>query len=84
MEAYNGVFGQAISWGDDDNNYGGIADGGNGLDFQVLVNVVGGLVGPQVATITLSGDGYSTTFNPGDAIATFTINPKPSALNSFK
>lgn len=78
MEAYNGVFGQAISWGDDDNNYGGIADGGNGLDFQVLVNVVGGLVGPQVATITLSGDGYSTTFNPGDAIATFTINPKPS------
>lgn len=66
-EAYNGVNGQTISWGDDDNNYGGIESLGNAggvtsYTFDVTVNV-GAITGTQNVAYHVSGDGWGA--NPG-------------------
>lgn len=56
-EALNGVFGQTITWGDNDNNYGGIEPGTH--TFQVQVTAGAGVTGPQTLTFELSSDEYS-------------------------
>jgi hypothetical protein len=70
-EAYNGVFGQVISWGDDDNNYGGISTPAT-VVFTVNVTVAPGVTGVKTGTFHLSGDGFGP--NPGDLNGTFTLS----------
>ena len=51
-EAYNGVSGQDISWGNDDNNYGGIVPG-MPYPFVISVAIDSGLAGLQIFTAIL-------------------------------
>ncbi|HKK61585.1 MAG TPA: FG-GAP-like repeat-containing protein [Bacteroidales bacterium] len=55
-EYLNGVNGHVISWGDDDNYFGGIILGTH--LFHVEVIVANGLKGVQLASFHLSGDEY--------------------------
>ncbi len=73
-EALNPVAGQVISWGNDDNNWGGIITGGATYNFTVNVTIAGGVTGNQTATFDASGDGYGSA--PGDLMGgTTTIYP---------
>ncbi|GAB4300704.1 MAG: hypothetical protein Kow0068_23880 [Marinilabiliales bacterium] len=67
-ETLNGVSGQVISWGDNDNSYGGIEVGSH--DFFVEVTIDGNISGPQTVDFFISGDQYA---NPADASGTITI-----------
>lgn len=76
-EAFNGINGQTISWGDNDNNYGGIESLGNtgnvsSYTFDVTVNI-GALTGTQSAAFHLSGDNYGA--NPGPLVGNIAILP---------
>ncbi|MCD6018429.1 MAG: hypothetical protein K0S53_1550 [Bacteroidetes bacterium] len=66
-EALVGVSGQSITWGNDDNSWGGIVPGTT-YDFTVNVTVASGLTGNQNATYAISGDGYGS--NPGGVSTT--------------
>jgi hypothetical protein len=70
-EALNGIFGQTITWGDNDNNYGGVEPGS---DIAVTINVTidAGVTGAQVGDLFVSGDGYGGA--PADLTANFTMN----------
>lgn len=63
-EAFNGISGQNISWGNNDNNYGGIVPQGatppGPGTYPITINVTigAGVTGPQVATFNVSGDGF--------------------------
>lgn len=75
-EAFNGIVGQTISWGDDDDTYGGIcssnAAGGPGnYPIQINITVPPGTTGNIVCTYSVSGDGYGPT--PADFTGTFNI-----------
>ena len=63
IEALNPIAGQTISWGDNDNNYGGIVPGTT-YTFQVNVTVGAGVTGNQIASYNVSGDTYGAA--PGD------------------
>lgn len=61
-EVLNAISGQSISWGDNDNNFGGVVPG---TTYTVSVNVtIGALTGNQTASYSVSGDTYGA--GPGD------------------
>lgn len=79
-EAFNGIDGQTISWGDNDNFFGGIFTSGPGPDgdlvgqsynFTVTITVDGGTTGDLTADFFASGDEFGP--DPGDLSGTFTI-----------
>ncbi|MCH2216340.1 MAG: fasciclin domain-containing protein, partial [Flavobacteriales bacterium] len=74
-EPFNGIVGQTVSWGDDDNNYGGITPG-NDYTFSVNVTVDGGTTGDQSVDYTVSGDGFGP--NPAGDAGTITIGDASS------
>ena len=83
-EAYNGVTGQSISWGNNDNTYGGIESLGNAggityYNFTVDVTVGAGVTGSQVATFLASGDRFGPT--PADLNGTITMFQSGSSIN---
>lgn len=76
-EPLNGVVGQTISWGDNDNSFGGVEPGS--YNFFVEVNVNSGLTGNLTANFHISGDQYGT---PADANGTIVIASQPTCLPS--
>ncbi|MEM6346314.1 MAG: choice-of-anchor J domain-containing protein [Bacteroidota bacterium] len=74
-ESLNGVFGQSITWGDNDNNYGGI-EPGNLIPFTINVTIDPSVIGPQTINFFISGDQFGPA--PGDLSGSFTINPLPA------
>ena len=63
IEMLNPIVGQSISWGDDDNSYGGIVPG-TSYSLQVNVTIGAGVTGNQIASYDVSGDTYGAA--PGD------------------
>jgi hypothetical protein len=81
-EALNGVSGQTISWGDNDNSYGGIQPG-TAHNFTVKVNVASGTTGNMNVTFNASGDGFGPS--PGDILnGTSIIYPAGSPMPDLK
>lgn len=78
-EAFNGIDGSTITWGDNDNSFGGIASPGPTSDgvytFSVNVTVDAGLSGDQSGVFFASGDQFGA--NPADLSGTFTIPDGP-------
>jgi uncharacterized surface protein with fasciclin (FAS1) repeats len=68
-EEFNGVDGQTVSWGDNDNNWGGIA-APNSYLFTVTVAVDAGVTGDQTVDFFASGDQFA---NPADLSGTVTL-----------
>jgi len=80
-EAFNGISGQTVSWGDNDNDFGGIFTSGLGPDgnlvgqsynFTVTITVDGGTTGDLTVDFFASGDEFGP--DPGDLSGTFTIS----------
>ncbi|HKL04083.1 MAG TPA: hypothetical protein VJ911_10415, partial [Cryomorphaceae bacterium] len=71
-EAYNGIDGQQVSWGDNDNNYGGITSQGSFYFFSANVTNDPGLTGDQSIDVHASGDGFGDT--PGNQDFTITVS----------
>lgn len=74
-EAYNGITGQTISWGNDDNYYGGIVPSGdpNGpgtYPISINITVAPGTTGPILCNYHVDGDQFNTA---QDFDGTFTI-----------
>jgi hypothetical protein len=78
-EALNGVSGQTISWGDNDNNYGGIEPLVL-IPFSVNVTIAPGATGPQTVNVHISGDGFGP--GPQDFNGTVVVNPQPAGPNA--
>ena len=78
-EILNGVFGQSITWGNNDNGYGGIVAGTN-YPFTVNVTIGAGYTGPMVVTYFVSGDAHASA--PADFNGAVTVNP--AAANDIK
>lgn len=76
-EAFNGITGQTISWGNDDNYYGGIVPAGfvgapaGGYTIQINITVPPGTTGNIACTYSVSGDGYGAS--PADFTGSFNI-----------
>ncbi|MES2627643.1 MAG: T9SS type A sorting domain-containing protein [Bacteroidota bacterium] len=77
-EALNGISGQTITWGDNDDEYGGIMPGED-VEFVVRVTVAGGLSGEKSGTFFVSGDTYGANGPAGDFSGTFTISDVAAA-----
>lgn len=75
-EALNGVLGQDVTWGDNDNNYGGI-EPGNLIPFTINVTIDPAVMGTQTINFFLSGDGFGAA--PGDLAGTFSLDPQPAS-----
>jgi hypothetical protein len=73
----NGVFGQLISWGDNNDTCGGVTSGKDPFKFTVNVTVAPGLKGPQKTKFFVSGDYVS---NPLDLSDSLYILPSDSTL----
>ncbi|MCA1763052.1 MAG: DUF4397 domain-containing protein [Flavobacteriales bacterium] len=71
-EAYNGIDGQEVSWGDNDNEYGGITSQGSFYFFSANVTNDPGLTGDQTIEVHASGDGFGDT--PGNQDFTITVS----------
>jgi len=69
-EPFNGIDGQTVSWGDDDNTYGGITPGAT-YTFTINVTTDGGVSGDQTVNYSISGDGFGD--NPGGIDETLTL-----------
>ncbi len=80
-ETLNPISGQTISWGDDDNVYGGI-EPGFAITFNVNVTIAAGVTGNKVVTYTANGDGYGAT--PGNLNASATIFPAGATTYDVK
>lgn len=85
-EAYNGIVGQTISWGDNDNAYGGIESVGNvgGIttyNFDVSVNIAPSVTGNQSIAFLLSGDTYNVIAPAGDLNGTITVFPAGAPID---
>ena len=76
-EALNGVSGQVISWGDNDNSYGGI-EAGVIISFSVNVTVMAGLTGSQGINVYVSGDEYDANGPAGDFAGILFVNELPA------
>ncbi|MEM9051217.1 MAG: fasciclin domain-containing protein [Bacteroidota bacterium] len=76
-EPFNGIDGQTVSWGDDDNNYGGITPG-NIYSFSVNVTVDGTVTGEQIIDFTVSGDGFGPA--PAGDDGTITVQGTEAAI----
>lgn len=75
-EAFNGISGQTLSWGDDDNNYGGIVPAGytgspGTYPIRINITVPPGTTGNIVCSYHVDGDQYATT--SADFDGTFNI-----------
>lgn len=75
-EAFVGITGQTITWGNNDNYYGGIcpsnAAGGPGnYPIQINITVPVGTTGNIVCTYSVSGDGFGSS--PADFTGSFNI-----------
>jgi hypothetical protein len=82
-EALNPISGQVVSWGDNDNSYGGIqtpAPNGAPVSYNFTVDVTVGssVTGNQTATYVASGDGFGAS--PGDLNGSFIIYPAGASL----
>jgi thiol-disulfide isomerase/thioredoxin len=73
-ETLNGIEGQTISWGDNDNTWGGIQPGE--IDFFVKVEVDTDLLGDQMIKAYFSGDEYGGVA-PHDAEMEITVKRVP-------
>ena len=75
-ETFNGIDGQTVTWGDNDNNFGGITatdpDNGPFYFFSINVTVDGSITGDQTIDYFVSGDGFGS--NPGDLSGSVTIS----------
>jgi hypothetical protein len=83
-EALNGINGQTISWGDNDNSYGGIqtptpTGGAVTYNFSIDVTIDPALTGNQTANFHMSGDGFGAA--PGDLDGTITIFPAGASID---
>lgn len=58
-EALNPIVGQVISWGNNDDNWGGIVADGTTYPFTVNVTIAPGTTGNLPANYVLSGDQYT-------------------------
>ncbi len=65
IEQLNGVVGQTISWGDNDNSFGGIVPA-TSYSLQVNVTIGAGVTGNQMVSYDVSGDTYGA--GPGDLV----------------
>jgi hypothetical protein len=82
-EALNPIAGQVVSWGDNDNTYGGIESPtptGSPIsyNFTVDVTVTAGLTGNQTANFVADGDGYGPS--PGALTSSFIIYPAGASI----
>lgn len=73
----NGVFGQLISWGDNNDSCGGVTSGKDPFKFTVNVTVAAGLKGPQKTNFFISGDKVT---NPLDLSDSLYILPSDTTL----
>jgi hypothetical protein len=64
-EVYNGIFGQTITWGDNDDNYGGIEAPAT-HSFSIEVTIDPTVSGTKSAFFHLSGDGFGDSPNDLD------------------
>ncbi len=71
--AYNGISGQTVSWGDDNNDFGGIPTNTE-VVFSVNVTVAGNVSGDQVIDLFVSGDTYSELGPAGDFTGSITVS----------
>lgn len=76
-EPYNGIVDQTVSWGDDDNLYGGITPG-NPYPFTINVTADNTVSGDQTIDYTVSGDGFGP--NPADFAGSITISESSVSL----
>ncbi len=74
-EALNPIDGQTISWGDNDNDWGGVAPGT--YTFVVNAMISADLTGEQTFSYIISGDQWKQT-NPKDATGEGTISKIPA------
>lgn len=84
-EPYRGIVGQTVSWGNNDNCWGGMPCGTNaGSTMTITLNVMvgAGVTGPQVASFFVSGDKFPTA--AADYAGTFTINPAGAVIVDMK
>ena len=81
-EVFNGIDGQTVSWGDNDNDWGGIA-APNAFPFTITVTVDGGITGDQTIDFFASGDEFpaeaadlpgSTTISEGLSVYGIVVN----------
>ena len=82
-EALNGVSGQTISWGDNDNSYGGIespAPTGSPISYNFSIDVAidPSVIGNQTATFHMSGDEFGAS--PANLDGSITIFPAGASL----
>ncbi len=68
-----------ISWGDNDNVFGGIEPGLN--SFYVNVTIPAGQTGPLTISWYISGDEYAGTAAPHFTTGTSSVNPLPSVAD---
>lgn len=73
-ENLNGIDGQKISWGDDDNSYGGIEPGDH--YFTVSVTIDASVTGDKTIDFYMSGDQYGAA--PNEFSGTITIGELPN------
>lgn len=71
--AYNGINGQVVSWGDNNNDFGGIPTNTE-VVFSVNVTVAGSVSGDQVIDLFVSGDTYSALGPAGDFEGSITVS----------
>lgn len=71
-EPFNGIVGQTVSWGDNDNDYGGITSQGNVYEFSINASFDAGLSGDQVIEVHISGDQFGEM--PGDQDLQITLS----------
>ncbi len=71
--SFNGITGQVVSWGDDNDNFGGIPTNTE-VVFSVNVTVAGGVSGDQVIDLFVSGDTYSELGPAGDFDGSITVS----------
>lgn len=76
-EPYNGIDGQTVSWGDNDDNYGGITPT-NDYPFSINVTVDMSVTGDQTIDFDVSGDGFGAA--PADFSGSITLSESAVGL----
>lgn len=79
-EALNGVNGQTISWGDNDNTFGGI-ETGTVIEFTVNVTIAPGISGDKTGNFFVSGDQYAAFDPAADYSGTFKLSDSAPKAN---
>ncbi len=76
-EALNGISGLTITWGDNDNSYGGIQPGSDAF-FTIRVAISAGVSGDKTGAFFVSGDTYA---NPADFAGSFALSQTEAPAN---